>query len=141
MPVWQDQITGPYFERIADMTVAPNGGIYTTGSFFNTVNFAPGKGKAVLTSTLTNDGSIKDSNTNFGRNESYDQFVQVLSPKGKFVSVKQFGSADDDYASGISVTNDGDILLAGRYTRAVGPRDDRQETAIVYLLGEDLSIL
>ena len=141
MPVWQDQITGPYFETIADMTVAPNGGIYTTGSFFNTVNFAPGKGKVVLNSTNTNDGSIKDSNTNFGRNESYDQFVQVLSPRGKFVSVKQLGSADDDYASGISVTNDGNILLAGRYVRAVGDRDDRQESAIVYLLGEDLSIL
>ena len=140
-PVWQDQISGPYFETISGITVAPNGGIYTSGSFFNTVDFASGKGSAVLSSTKTNDGSIKDSNTNFGRNESYDWFVQELTPAGKFVAAKQFGGADDDYSSGISVTNTGQLLVAGRYVKAVGALEDRQEQLLVYLLGVDLSIL
>lgn len=141
-PVWQDQISGPYYEVIAGMTVGANGGIYTAGSFFNTVNFAPGKGSAVLNSTLVeNGGTIKDNNTSFKRHESYDQFVQELSPSGKFVAVKQFGGDDDDYASGISLTNDGKLLLAGRYVRAVGDRKTRQEQAVIYLLDPNLDIL
>ncbi|MBC7783976.1 MAG: hypothetical protein H7144_09055 [Burkholderiales bacterium] len=137
-PLWQSQMGGGLIELIADLEVAANGTIYTTGSFFGKADFSPGPGTAFLTSTATNDGSIKDSNTNFGRDESYDWFVVSLSPRGKFVAGAKFGGADDDFASGLGLV-DNQVLLAGRQVNAVGERDDRDEQSLVRLLGANLA--
>ena len=143
-PVWQDQMGGPYYEIIAGITIDKQGGVDTVGSFFNTANFAPGKSQYLLSSADVppGDDSIKDSNTSFGRNETYDWFVSRLSPNGKFVAATRIGGGDDDYASGITVDNDGNLLVYGRATSTTNPnRDDRNEQALIELLDPELKIL
>ncbi|MGN6725921.1 MAG: outer membrane protein assembly factor BamB family protein [Tepidisphaeraceae bacterium] len=142
-PVWQDQMGGPYFEIVAGITVDAQGGVDTVGSFFNTADFAPGKAVFNLNSAEVAYGdSIKDLNTSFGRHESYDWFVSRLSPRGKFVNAVRIGGGDDDYASGISVDNNGNLLIAGRAT-STKPTDrkDRNEQALIELLSPELNVL
>ncbi|HEX8322879.1 MAG TPA: SBBP repeat-containing protein [Tepidisphaeraceae bacterium] len=141
-PVWINQIGGEYIETIADLTVDRAGDIYVTGSFFNQIDLAPGRPRFLLESTRVNGESIKDNNTRFGRNESYDWFVSKLSPRGKFVAGAKFGGADDDYSSSLTPLFDGTLLLSGRAVNArPRDRDDRQEQALIQLLAPDLSIL
>ena len=140
-PAWQAQLGGGYIETVGDITVGPDGGVYTTGSFFNTADFDPGRTDFLLSSTEVNTKSIKDDNTTFGRNESYDWYVSKLSPRGKFVAARQFGEADDDYGAG-AVGFTGDTLLVyGRAVKAVGDREDRQEQSLIYQVSENLKIV
>lgn len=139
-PVWQAQMGGGYIELIADLNIGADGSIYTVGSFFDDADFAPGPSEVILSSAVTNDGSIKDGNTSFGRDRSYDWFISRLSPRGKYVSAARFGGADDDYASGVASLN-GQVFLAGRATTARGERDDRNENALVLLLDDNLKRL
>ena len=136
-PVWIDQIGGGYIEVIADLTIAPTGGVYTTGSFFRTFDADPGKADFELRSRLSNDGSIKDKNTDFGRNETYDWFVDEISPRGHFVGAARIGGQDDDFAGGLTNLAGGGFLVYGRLTPAVGDdRDDRNEQSYIdYLSG------
>ena len=139
-PVWQAQMGGAFWETVTDIQTAPDGSVYTVGSFFDTADFAPGKSRFTLTSlsVSTNDESIRDTNTSFGRRQTYDFYVSRLSPRGKFVSAASFGGQDDDFAGGISVLNNGQLLLSGRAVTPRGPRDDRQEQSLIYLLEADL---
>ena len=140
-PAWQAQLGGGYIETVGDITVGPDGGVYTTGSFFNTADFDPGRTNYDLSSIDVNTKSIKDDNTEFGRNESYDWYVSKLSPRGKFVAARQFGEADDDYGAG-AVGFAGDTLLVyGRAVKAVGDREDRQEQSVIYQISKELKIL
>lgn len=140
VPVWQDQIGGGYIEIVSDLAVAADGGIYLSGSFFNTMDVDPGRGTFFLSSTLSNTGSIKDNNTRFGRNETYDWFALRLSPRGKFVNAAKFGSADDDYSASLTTLADGNVLLSGRIVNPTGDkRDDRQEQSLIELLNPDLT--
>lgn len=134
-PVWQKQIGGGYIELVGDLAIGGDGGVYLGGSFFNTMDVDPGRGVYSLSSTLTNAGSIKDNNTRFGRNESYDWFAVKLSPRGYFVSANKFGGADDDYSSGLTVLGDGNVAFSGRIVNATGTdRDNRQEQSLIELL-------
>ncbi|MGC4031549.1 MAG: hypothetical protein QM754_07420 [Tepidisphaeraceae bacterium] len=141
-PVWQAQLGSAYIETAADLTVAADGAVYVTGSYFYEMDLAPGKTKYVVESVRTNDGSIKDKNTRFGRNESYDWFVSKLSPNGKFVTGKSLGHADDDYAGGLTVFADGSLAVYGRIVDSDIPdRDDRQEQAWIYEMSPNLKML
>jgi len=142
-PLWQAQMGGAYYETVSDLQIGADGSVYTVGSFFNTVDFAPGRSRVTLSSTLVLDGdSIKDSNTSFGRNESYDWYVSRLSPRnGSYINAAKFGGQDDDYGSTLAVDAGGRLLLGGRATTARGQRDDRQEQALIYLLDDDLEIV
>lgn len=140
-PIWQAQIGGGYLETIADMQIGSDGSIYTIGSFFNTVDFAPGPSQVLLSSTPADVGRIRDRNFGGRRNESYDWFISRLSPRGKYINATRIGGADDDYASGIFV--DGSTLyVAGRAVSTRQPeRDDRNETSLILLLDSDLQRL
>lgn len=141
-PVWINPLGGGQIEAVADLTIGMDGSVYTTGSFFDQVDLAPGRAEFLLDSTRVNGDSIKDDNARFGRNESYDFFVSRLSPRGKFVSAARFGGADDDYAAGLTPLADGTLLLSGRIVSATPPdRDDRQEQGVIEQLAADLSIL
>jgi hypothetical protein len=138
-PVWQAQIGGGYLETIADMQIGADGSIYTIGSFYNEADFAPGPSEVILSSALTDDGSIKDRNSDGGRNESYDWFVSRLSPRGKYINATRIGGADDDFASGIFVDGN-QLYVSGRAVSTRQPdRDDRDETALILLLDDDLT--
>lgn len=141
-PLWQAQMGGGYLETVSDLQIGPDGSVYTVGSFFNVADFAPGRSVVTLSSTLVDDDSIKDDNTDFGRNESYDWYLSRLSPRnGSFIDVAQFGGQDDDFGSTLGITTGGQLLLGGRATTARGDREDRQEQALIYLLDDDLEIV
>ncbi|HEY0008605.1 MAG TPA: hypothetical protein VGB55_07770, partial [Tepidisphaeraceae bacterium] len=134
-PIWQAQMGGEDYEVIADLQVDDSdGSIYTLGSFYGEADFAPGKGIAVLNSAESNDGSIRDRNSRSRRDETYDWFLSRLSPRGKHVSVSRIGGADDDFASGLTISGPRQILLAGRTVAARGERDERHEQSLVQLL-------
>ncbi len=137
-PTWQAQMGGQYLETIADLQVAADGSIYTIGSFFGDADFAPGSSTRILSSALLNDGSVKDGNTNTGRNESYDWYASRLSPRGKYISAARFGGQDDDFASSIAF-NGNQLYVGGRAVSTRKPdREDRDEQSLILLLNDEL---
>ena len=141
-PVWQAPIGGQYIEVIGDLRVGADDSIYLTGSYFGEIDLAPGRSRYVLESVRTNDGSIKDQNTDFGRNESYDWFAVRLSQRGKFVAGASFGLADDDYNGGFTPLADGSFLFYGRQVDStIADRDDRHEQAWIYQVSPNLKRL
>jgi hypothetical protein len=77
--------------------------IYTTGGFFNTVDFDPGIGISNLAST----------------SGSQDIFVSKIDVTGNFVWAKHFSSPIDEAPSSIKVDNTGNVLITGRFAYTV----------------------
>jgi methionine-rich copper-binding protein CopC len=82
--------------------VDSSGNVYTTGYFFDTVDFDPGAG----TSNLTSVGGT-------------DIFVSKLDTSGNFVWVKQFGGTSNDNAYSIYVDSSGNVYTTGYFNGTV----------------------
>ncbi len=135
VPVWQGQLGGENIELVSDIIVSGDGAINVSGSFFGTADFAPGRNTFNLSSTqVVNDDDIKDLNTNFGREDTYDWFHVRISPRGKFIDAVKIGGADDDYSSGMNLSGN-DVVITGRIVSAVGDRDDRDEQGVTVVRG------
>jgi len=95
---WVKQMGGTSVDLVYSITTDINGNVYTTGSFFGTVDFDPGSGTSILYST--------------GRS---DIFIQKLDSDGNFLWVKQIGGIDGD--AGLSITTDviGYVYITGRF--------------------------
>lgn len=80
-----------------DITLDPNGNIYGTGRFAQTIDFNPGPGVYDLT-----------SETN-----SYDAFMFKLTASGDFVWAKSFGGEEIITGTSIFCDNSGNLYTAG----------------------------
>ncbi|PKR82198.1 hypothetical protein CW751_02380 [Brumimicrobium salinarum] len=80
-----------------DITLDPNGNIYGTGRFAQTIDFNPGPGVYNLT-----------SETN-----SYDAFMFKLTASGDFVWAKSFGGEEIVSGTSIFSDNSGNLYTAG----------------------------
>ena len=78
--------------------VDASGNVYTTGYFFNTLDFDPSPSTYTLTS--------------FG---SYDIYVSKLDVLGNFVWAKQMGGTAGDQGNGIAVDGTGNVYTTGGY--------------------------
>jgi len=89
-------------EQGSDMIVSPDGKIYVTGYFGNTVDFDPGPGEQWRTS--------------YG---CFDAFLSKFDPNGKFEWVLTWGA--EGYDRGIAVTTDisGKIYVTGDFMGSV----------------------
>ncbi|NOQ71479.1 MAG: T9SS type A sorting domain-containing protein [Crocinitomix sp.] len=76
--------------------------VYVTGYFRNTLDFDPGPG----TSELTSNGIT-------------DAFICKLDLDGNHEWSRGFGGTEDDVSNGISLDNDGDIIITGLYSLTV----------------------
>lgn len=93
--LWVKQIGGPVNERIKSITLDKNNNIYTTGGFYNTVDFNPGSGTYNLTATFL------------------DAFILKLAPDGSFIWAKQIGPGRSDSGLSVSVDDNNDVYTAG----------------------------
>ncbi len=85
------------------IALAPDGSVYTTGSFQGTVDFDPGSGSAVLASA---------GNTT-------DIFVSKLDQLGNFLWASRIGSTGFDEGTGIDVGSDGAVSVTGSFEGTV----------------------
>ncbi len=80
------------------VALAPDGGVFVSGAFQNTVDFDPGTGTANLTSA-----------------GNFDAYVLQLDPSGNFVRVGRLGGPADDRAVDVASDGAGDVWAVGYF--------------------------
>jgi hypothetical protein len=115
--IWAKQISGPGFETGGTIAVDAQGSAYITGAFDYTTNFNA-RGTPENVTSKEGVGEFDDSNDP-NRYSSYDIFLEKLSTNGKFLYVRTFGGAGDDFGMADALTSSGDILLTGMYRGTV----------------------
>lgn len=96
--LWVKQMGGTFYDDAWSIATDANGNVYTTGDFWNTVDFDPGTGTKDLTS-----------------NGKADIFIQKLDAAGNFLWVKQMGGQSDDTGRSISVDKSGNVYTTGHF--------------------------
>jgi hypothetical protein len=99
--VWAKNVGGNSQDEAFSITTDLSGNIYTTGHFFNTVDFDP---DPIATSNLTSAGSD-------------DVFILKLNSEGKFLWAKNVGGTSVDQGYDITLDNSSmeDIYLTGHF--------------------------
>ena len=104
--VWAKQISsingGDAFGQ--SITIDASGSVYTTGSFRGAVDFNPGTGAFILSSS----GGI-----------SWDIFISKLDSSGNFVLAKRMGGPETDGGSSIALDASGNIYTTGSFQETV----------------------
>lgn len=83
----------------ASATDAQNN-IYIVGEFYGTVDFDPGPGQQVKTA-------------------NGDIFIEKLDPNGNLIWVKTLGTTTVEYARGIAIDDDMNVLVTGKFSNTV----------------------
>ena len=99
---WAKSMGGSDTDYGAGIVVDSNGNVYTTGIFFNTVDFDPGAGVFKLTSA----GGI-------------DAFVSKLDSGGNFAWAKGMGGTGFDFVYDIATDSSGNVHTTGRFSGTV----------------------
>ena len=94
--LWTKTFGGSYDDFCYSITTDTSGNIYTTGSFWNTVDFDPGSGI--------------DNHTSAG---SDDVFIQKLDSNGNFLWAKTFGGISGASGRSINIDDSGNIYTTG----------------------------
>ena len=97
--LWARQIGGVNNEFIKDISVDAAGNVYTTGIFFETVDFDPGPGTYFLTSDLTQSGI----------------FISKLDANGDFLWARQIAPPADGEAGSMTTDASGNLYLSGLF--------------------------
>jgi hypothetical protein len=95
---WAKQMGGSSFEYGRSIAVDAIGNIYTTGFFYQTVDFDPGAGVYNLNS-----------------NGNINAFVSKLDAAGNFIWAKQIGENSSNYSVSIALDNSGNVYTTGRF--------------------------
>ncbi len=95
---WVKQIGGTNSDFGYSIVLDDQGNIYTTGYFFDTVDFDPGVGVFNITST-----------------GSADVFISKLDAAGNFVWAKHLGGSQADYSFSIVLDNTGNLYTTGLF--------------------------
>ncbi|HLG35898.1 MAG TPA: SBBP repeat-containing protein, partial [Bacteroidia bacterium] len=103
--VWAKQMGGTgsgkgYSSIASDVS----GNVYTTGFFYETVDFDPGVGTFNLTSASAGE---------------YDIFISKLNGSGNFVWAKRVGGPDGDFAYSIALDAAGSVYTTGGFSGTV----------------------
>lgn len=100
---WAKSFSGPGYNHSSSITVDQRGYLYSTGYFFNTVDFNPDTGVFNLTST-----------------SSSDIYISKLDTNGGFIWAKSFtGSGTFKRGLGITVDEIGNVYTTGRFNGKV----------------------
>ena len=97
--LWVMQMGGTGWDYAFSITTDANGNVYTTGKFQNTLDFDPGAGTAILTSTGSN-----------------SMFIQKLNTNGNFVWVKKCdGTGGNALGRSIVIDVNGNLCITGSF--------------------------
>jgi hypothetical protein len=100
--IWAKSIGGTSNVNSVSIAVDGSGNVYTTGSFQDTVDFDPGAGTSILTSTGIS-----------------DIFVSKLDAAGNYIWAKSMGGASWDFSTSIAVDGSGNIHTTGIFSDTV----------------------
>ncbi|CAN5799231.1 hypothetical protein BH11BAC3_BH11BAC3_12120 [soil metagenome] len=98
--VWAKSMGATYFDQGTGIATDATGNVYTTGSFFATVDFDPGPGVSNLTST--------EPTTN-------DIYISKLDASGNYVWAVQAGGIQYDFPYSITLDPSGNIYTTGQF--------------------------
>ena len=101
--IWVRHFAGIRDERGASLDIDSLGCIYVTGDFSSRIDFDPGPETYYLTSI----------------DQSYDIFIQKLSPGGSLVWAKKIGYLESDGGNTIAVDPRGNIYVTGYFNNNV----------------------
>jgi hypothetical protein len=105
--VWAKSMAGTYWKSSDDIALDLGGNVYTTGSFYGTVDFDPGAGTYNLTSKWG------------------DIFVSKLDSNGDFVWAKNMGGTESeqgyvhDFSNRIALDSSGNVYTTGGFADTV----------------------
>lgn len=99
--IWVKQMVGETNAYGSSIATDANDHIYTTGYFYDSVDFDPGEGTVNLTS------------------RGWDIFVQKLDADGNLLWVKQMGSETADGGNALTVGLDGNVYITGSFSGTV----------------------
>jgi len=100
--IWAVSMGGTGQDTVLDLVLDATGNVYTTGTFFNTVDFDPGPGTVSHTSAgLT------------------DIFIQKLSPTGDLVWVHSFGNTGVDAGRALTIDSDDNLQITGGFNGTI----------------------
>jgi len=141
--IWAKSLGSTNVDTARDIIADQSENIYTTGTFFGTVDFDPGPATAELTSV-----------------GSYDIFVQKLDTSGNFIWAVAFGGASTDNGKSLSIDGSGRLFTTGSfqdtvdfdpnsgttYITSIGSHDIfvqnlSQETAGIFEFGNGIQVL
>lgn len=100
--VWACSFSGTGSSFISEIKNDDEGNVYSTGYFYGTIDFDPSNS----VNDLTSNGNV-------------DVFISKLDKDGNFLWVKHIGGAADDYATGITLDNFGNIITTGYFGHVV----------------------
>lgn len=100
--VWAKQIGGISDDNGQSIVLDENSNVFITGYFNNTVDFDPGIGTHVLTTT-----------------GSRDMFILKLDSSGNFVWVRQIGGISGEIGSSITLDESGNIYTTGEFLETI----------------------
>jgi hypothetical protein len=95
--VWARSMGGSGEDKATDIVVDSSGNVYTTGGFFGSVDFDPGKGNVTLTAAAE------------------DVFVSKLTSAGNFAAAVRMGGAEGDVGWGIAVDGSNNVYTTGQF--------------------------
>ncbi len=96
--VWAKKLGGSEDDYGYSIATDTSGNVYTTGSFYGSVDFDPGSGSVSLTSVDQN-----------------DIYVSKLNSSGNFIWAKAFGGSSFDESLSIAIDNQGNIVTSGYF--------------------------
>jgi len=96
--IWAKAIGNPGFGRIQALTVDAAQNIYTTGSYYGTIDFDPGPGTKVLTPV-----------------GFHDIFIFKLDASGNLVWANSIGGNDSDGGNDITLDRSNNVYITGNF--------------------------
>ena len=103
---WAGQFAGISYDSASAITVDDRGDLYVSGYFSETVDFDPGPGSYLLTST--------------GNNGNEDAFVVKLHPNGQLVWAEHGGGLQDDMAGSVELDSRSNVYATGGFRGKAG---------------------
>jgi hypothetical protein len=129
--IWAKQISGEGWETAGTIAVDADGSAYITGAFDYSTNFNT-RGTPEIVTSVNGVNTFNDNNDN-NRSTSYDIFLEKLSTNGRFLYVRTFGGAGDDFGMADALTPTGDLLLTGMFRGTVNFNPEKG--GVFHLLG------
>jgi hypothetical protein len=95
--IWAKKWGGSAIDRVHSIVIDGSGFVYTTGSFFGTVDFDPGAGSYNLAGN------------------SYDAFISKMDAAGNLIWAKNLGGSSSDAGNSIYLDVSGNIYTTGYF--------------------------
>jgi len=121
--LWAKSMGGTSDDRGESIAVDGFGNVYTTGRFYNTVDFDPNSG----VSNLISQGQ-------------YDIFIQKLDTAGNFLWAKSMGGTNTDEGYSITIDGSGNVYTTGFFRGTVDFDPNLGVSSLISQGGDDIFI-